>query len=393
MKPEDIMVDNGNCKLGAFDLTCPRVFKKVAELIKRGLVKWLHLAPPCATFSRARKDGLRAPWGSRARSKLQAKMEQADELARNTFRLASLQIRAGGFVSVENPEHSLIWKIKAAQEFLNLQGVYDVCGDQCCGGGLYVKPTRWRSNCPWMKLLEERCPGEPSHQRHQTLKGWMDHGNNCTGWLTALGAEYPEGLCDKLAKGYAACTEDPVAVDAVTITDDGTHDPLLPESRRRLRQRENSEAIGGMRSPHQSIKHIPGWGPVGEKLQKLLDQVIDNHWEECCTMVDNLGKVQEGLPDSIVEEARREMELWLNVQHRESIPCKVRADLVEALTKEAGDPDDVIAEWLRGETPFGYPQPNPNKGDLSIGEGPHRRWGHHGGDSSNQRSSRVPREL
>ena len=115
MEPEDIMVENGKCKLGEFDLTCPNVFKKVAGLIKRGQIKWLHLAPPCATFSQARKDGLRAPWGSRARTKLRAKMEQADILARNTFRLASMQIRAGGFVSIENPEHSLIWKINSAQ--------------------------------------------------------------------------------------------------------------------------------------------------------------------------------------------------------------------------------------------------------------------------------------
>ena len=112
-----------------FDFTRPDVFKKVAALVKAGKVKWLHLAPPCATFSRARKDGLRAPWGSRARKKLHMKLGQADILARNTFKLASLKLRAGGFVSIENPEHSLIWRLKAAQDFLKLQGCRPVAID------------------------------------------------------------------------------------------------------------------------------------------------------------------------------------------------------------------------------------------------------------------------
>ena len=138
MDPEDIQLERELCKLGEFDLTDPRVFKKVAGVIKQGRIRWLHLAPPCSTFSRARRDGLRsgAPWGSKARRAMKDKLREADELARNTFILALLQVRAGGYVSIENPEHSLLWKLDATTNFLRLPGVHDICGDQCCSGGL-----------------------------------------------------------------------------------------------------------------------------------------------------------------------------------------------------------------------------------------------------------------
>ena len=166
-------------------------------------------------------------------------------LAKNTFKLATLQLRAGGFVSIENPEFSLLWNLPAARNFLKMQGVYDLTADQCVCGGLYVKPTRWRSNCPWMQAIAGRCPGEPTHQRHQPLRGWMHHGSGTSGWLTALGAEYPEGLCDILATAYNESSDVPIKVNSVVISDEGTIDPLLPESRRQLRRKEDRQAVGG----------------------------------------------------------------------------------------------------------------------------------------------------
>ena len=97
-------------------------------------------------------------------------------------------------------------------------------------------------------------------------------------------------MCDKLARGYAACTTEPATVDAVTITEKGTIDPLAPESKRRLRQRENTEAIGGMRSPHMSLRKLPGWKGVGDTLRRTLDEVIWRRWNECSEVVGKLGE-------------------------------------------------------------------------------------------------------
>ena len=99
-EPEDII-------LGEFDLTNPQVFQKVAKSIKPGHIRWLHLAPPCATFSRARRDGLRerGPKGVWARRQKREKLQEADMLAKITFQLAMMQLRAGGFVSIESPRN------------------------------------------------------------------------------------------------------------------------------------------------------------------------------------------------------------------------------------------------------------------------------------------------
>ena len=314
---------------------------------------------------------------------MKLKLQEADELARNTFRLASLQIRAGGYVSIENPEQSLLWQLEAAKAFLKLPGVKDVCGDQCCSGGLYVKPTRWRSNCPWMELLSERCPGEPHHQRHQPLRGWVDGGDGTSYWLTSLGAEYPEGLCDKLARGYANCKAEPQPLESVRISDEGTQDPLLPETKKRLRQKENSEAIGGMRSPHISVGKIPGWKLTGDKLRKALDEVIDNHWEHCQEVVDNLGKEQDGFSEATIRDAQLALESLFDIPHRETVKGKVRADLVQAVSADAGDPDDVLPDWLRGQTPLGIVNKIPTRGIFPLA------YDHAGGGATMEEAAAI----
>ena len=352
---------------GDFDLTSPNDFRRIAKIIKEGRVKWLHLAPPCSTFSRARKDGLRKlGFWRRLHWEAQQKVREADTLARNTFRLATLQVRAGGFVSIENPEFSLLWKLQAATNFLKLTGVYDLSADQCVCGGLYVKPTRWRSNCPWLQSIAGRCPGQPTHIRHQPLRGWMQHGSGTTGWLTALGAEYPEGLCDTLAAAFSASTESPAKVNSVFITEEGTIDPLLPASRQQLRREEDKKAIGGMRSPHHSIEQVPGWKDMGAKICDTLDKIIDDWWDHCKFTVETLGKDCTGLDEQMVEAARRAMEITLGLPRRDTIESKVRADLVQALTAQAADPDDVIAEWLRGNTPIGIKNDIPCRGIFPL---------------------------
>ena len=181
----------------------------------------------------------------------------------------------------------------------------------------------------------------------------MEHGTDEWGWLTALGAEYPEGLCDAIAAGYAERKSDPTKVDTVKITEEGTIDPLAQATKQQVRKRENADAIGGMRSPHRAVARLPGWGAVGTSLRSALDDILDHWWPTCQAVVDSLGTEQDGFPEAMVEEARRSLEQLFGTQQRSSVPGKVRADLVEQITKAARDPDDVIASWLRGHTPLG----------------------------------------
>ena len=90
----------------AMDLLDNGQFKALKSEIKKGRVRWLHLAPPCKTFSRARRrDGLarvkklrsvQHPEGFKPHTKLVA---EANKLASRSAQLCGLQWKAGGVFS------------------------------------------------------------------------------------------------------------------------------------------------------------------------------------------------------------------------------------------------------------------------------------------------------
>ena len=90
--------------------------------------------------------------------------------------LAKLCVKTGEFFSIENPEHSFIWHIKQFLDLLQMDGVHEIVGDQCCFGAASVKPTRWRTNEPWLHHLARRCPGEPHHPTRRTLREYDNVG-------------------------------------------------------------------------------------------------------------------------------------------------------------------------------------------------------------------------
>ena len=104
----DIHSDADNVKF--LDLTNANCFKDLKSLIKKRKVRWLHLAPPCKTFSRARRrDRWARVWKLRPASKpegLDPKpkiVREANLLASRSAQLANLQYKTGGWFSIENP--------------------------------------------------------------------------------------------------------------------------------------------------------------------------------------------------------------------------------------------------------------------------------------------------
>ena len=124
------------------------------------------MAPPCATFSRARRSdrwarlkplrSKRFPAGLPTEKNNQ-RVNIANELARRCARLANIQVQAGGWVSIENPVDSLIWCLPAYKQLLKV--LVKVVGDQCAFGGLWRKPTGWLTNAQWMHFFAKECPG------------------------------------------------------------------------------------------------------------------------------------------------------------------------------------------------------------------------------------------
>ena len=52
----------------------------------------------------------------------------------------------------------------------------------------------------------------------------------------------------------------------------------------------------------------------------------------------------------------------LGIQARATTSRRIRGDLLAATTELASDPDDVLAEWVRGETPIGILKEIPVRG-------------------------------
>ena len=54
-------------------------------------------------------------------------------------RLCRVQLRAGGWFSIENPDMSYLWKFRPIASILKLSGVELKRGDQCCLGDITGK--------------------------------------------------------------------------------------------------------------------------------------------------------------------------------------------------------------------------------------------------------------
>ena len=162
-----------------FDLGVDEHFKELRGLCRRGSVRWLHGAPPCETFSRARRTDaharsriLRSDEVSEGFEPKHRIVKEANLLASRMARLARCVYKAEGWFSVGNPEASLMWKFSPLANLANFRGVSLFMGDQCALGGFYAKPIGWLSNAPWLNVMCKRCP--PEHPKHEPLAGFAE---------------------------------------------------------------------------------------------------------------------------------------------------------------------------------------------------------------------------
>lgn len=184
----------------SIDLSCNATFRWIKKLIKSKKVRWVHFAPPCKTFSRARRrDRIAKARVLRSRNKPEgfdpkpALVKEANLLASRSAQLALLQWKSGGIFSIENPESSFLWCYKPVKDLRNLESVQMICGDQCRFAGEYVKPTGWLTNGSFMEILAKRCTGPDGGHFHEPLMGFTTDFHSNQVFKTALAAEYPQG--------------------------------------------------------------------------------------------------------------------------------------------------------------------------------------------------------
>ncbi len=106
--------------------------------------------------------------------------------------------------------------------------------------------------------------------------------------MTSLAAEYPASLCEIIAEAYRD-SPDPTPLSRKRFSQTSTTDPLATRTAKQEREAENYACIGGLRNPAQSIRKVPGWKAVGQRIREALDKVIDEHQVEIDDLLEKLG--------------------------------------------------------------------------------------------------------
>jgi len=132
----------------------------------------------------------------------------------------------------------------------------------------------------------------------------------------------------------------------------------LDETRRELRDRENAEAIGGMRNPKQSISKLPGLETFGGWLNQFLEEFIGRHTVlKTCVAKIRAGQ-PEPFPSAIIKEARDQLAKALGTTIAESQESPLCSSLLRSLASWTDDPDAaLLADWLEHGAPIGILHP------------------------------------
>ena len=350
------------------DFTSPEVFSEINKKARQQHYKWIHAAPPCSSFSRARRTD---KWGSVPvlRSDefpmglpevTHPKLTEANKIVRALSRLVRTQHRAGQGWSIENPANSLIWQTTHFRQLAALPLVRMVVFDQCCHGAEYKKPTGLLTNMVCFEQLAKRCPGQPTHPVHPPLAGktWDDNGNWV--WKTSLAAAYPTELCQAMANCYhKVATSPPGATHPIQWIGNNRVDPLLPPACKIRRATEAEAAIGGLRDPAISVSKLPDLDKYGDSLNLVLAKFLDRDPSAVATLSSVTQGNCEGFSESTILLARRYVCMLVGIPWEKDMEevYTPQSRLLGALVQVSNDPDTSVPAWLAGSTPLGIELP------------------------------------
>jgi hypothetical protein len=150
----------------AFDinLLCTRWFHWAVDNILKGQVHMLWLAPPCTTFSVARRPALRSKTEPLGFDPSNPRVAEGNTHALQSLYLARKAHECGLFFVVENPGSGYMKHLPAWRGLLDLPGVHEVYLNMCRFGAPYAKLTVLLTNCPAMLRLGLRCECPGSHE-------------------------------------------------------------------------------------------------------------------------------------------------------------------------------------------------------------------------------------
>lgn len=330
-----------------------------------------HFAPACRTMSMARRcDEFGSVKILRDESRPEGygdpDAEESNEMVRKMVVLCLMLHRRGATFAIENPWMSYLWLLKSMQKLMKIKGTELLCLHQCAYGASSVKPTGILTDATWMKLVRRLCHEVRDHLHATTLAGkaW-DYVAERWIWRTSLAAEYPCGLCVAWSKAFVCwrrsklgqkCMAERsfkvvgrwqnVLVRASTIRSEHVEEQDTKMTFKEKRERENKNAVGGLRNPQAAVARNAKLREVGKKIRAVLEERMRE--EEVEEMTNDMKK---GTSSEWVKEVRQSLCHAFDAQEAEK---GLQANLWEAILNEANDVDrEVLPAWMRDGFPLG----------------------------------------
>ena len=343
----------------------------LAELASSGVILMLHVAPPCATFSRARDRS----WKTRLRSTARPQglrglgwwCREANRVARNTLNLVEYCVKSlGAMASMDNPSTSYLWSFLEFDEEVEFN---DVVFSPCRFGAEYRKPTRlrcwgWRPDV--LDALCTRTLGRNSCGRDQHTV--LEFGSAST----AQAAAYHEEVCRWWAMEVReALLARPSVREVVDSATKHSHGRVLrhllrgaeAQSTKERRDSEDRKCTAGMRNPYDVVCQDEGLQKVGRLLREYFVYIRDLKPEKFANLTECCGAAPGRQPpdEEDLRVVRVGLEKLFQVEDEafeaHHPASSWRYELVKAIQKESGDPDEVLPGWLASGAPMGISRP------------------------------------
>ena len=208
------------CKVILLDLLNEYHLEIFWDLLDDPNVFYVHWAPPCGTASKARElplAGVRnPPMPLRSAQFLfglpnleptsQARVTAANQLYRLCVQGMVKCLNRGILASMENPKSAYTWDIcnhyaaemNVASEWKRMS---DVHFQHCMHGGKRNKWSTWKCTSNFLTHLNATCDGKHDHAAWGIV---FDEHTGQRSFATALEAEYPTVLCQKVARAVLA---------------------------------------------------------------------------------------------------------------------------------------------------------------------------------------------
>ena len=146
-----------------YDVLVSENLERLLRRVKQGWYWWIHIAPPCATFSRARIPPLRSSseiWGLANLDKSSKdRLSEGNLLCLVAVEVIRLCLLLGIHFTVENPGGSYIWEFPPLTEVIASSSTWRVEVDYCMYGEEWKKPTAFLTNVLAMTKLSLKCTG------------------------------------------------------------------------------------------------------------------------------------------------------------------------------------------------------------------------------------------